>query len=97
MGFFPETKPALQEGNTCTTVATRAIDDQSIVLGIKFGSRELTPKQGGSDSGEEEEATDCPPNPKRPGLRYKRTRRRKTEYKEGDHVSQSSFGIGFNW
>lgn len=97
IGFFPKTKPALQEGNTCTTVATRADNNQSIILGIKCGNRDVTPKEGGSDSGEDGEVSECPPDPKRPGLKYKRTRRRRTEYKDGDHVSQTSFGIGINW
>ncbi|XP_060583804.1 uncharacterized protein LOC132739969 [Ruditapes philippinarum] len=95
-GFFPDQKPALTEGKSCKTIATKD-DSESAVIGARYESRDVRPKEGKAESDSDEEADVCLPNPERPGLKYKRTRKRNVTYKEGDHVSESSFGVGLNW
>lgn len=92
-GKFPKVETALEEGKICTTVQKR----ESTNVGIKYELRNVTPSQGSSASSEDEMVKECPPDPERPGLKFMRTRKRKRQYNDGDHVSHTSVDIGLNW
>jgi hypothetical protein len=95
-GYFSDPKPALAEGNSCKTIALKD-DSGSAVIGVRYGSRDVRPKEGTAEIDSDAEIEVCKPNLERPGLKYKRSRKHKATFKEGDHVSESSFRIGINW
>ena len=95
-GIFLDTKPVPTEGKSCNEVVMKG-ESNSLVIGPRYGNHDVKPKKGYASSESDEEIEECPPNPERPGLKYKRTRRRRATYKEGDHVSQTSIGFGIRW
>ena len=91
------TEAAPTEDKSCTEIVKK-VENHSLVKGPMYGSQDVNKANEEYSSSEYyEEIEEFPPNPERPGLKYKRTRRRRATYKEGDHVSQSSFSFGFGW
>lgn len=99
LGYLTKPRPALSEGNKSTAVALFDYDhdDGLQLFGLKHGGREVTPKKGEEEEMSDEEVTECPPDPNRPGLKYKRTRRRKITLKQGDSKSQTTLAFGIGW
>lgn len=86
--YFPIVRGALPKGNICRDVAVRN-KEKSSTTDVDVGNNKVT----NSEIEDDKSSID----PKRPRLRYKRTRKHRVTYTEGDSIKQSSFGVGFSW